>query len=104
MINTMHELISLLPPLVAGGLFGLLFFGGLWLTVNYGMSSSYPALWFFISMLLRTGIVLTGFYFVTAGQFGRLLACLTGFIVSRLIITRILKASGRELPARKEWL
>ena len=104
MINTMNELISLLSPFAAGALLGLLFFGGLWLTVTKGMSSPHPALWFFISMLLRTGVVLTGFYFVTAGQLERLLACLAGFIVSRLIISHLLKASGKELPARKGWL
>ncbi len=60
----MNEVLFLAPPLAAGLLLGAFFFGGLWWTVNRGVSSQRPALWFFGSMLLRMSITLAGFYFV----------------------------------------
>jgi F1F0 ATPase subunit 2 len=47
-------------------------------------------------MLLRTGIVLAGFYFIARGQWERLVACLCGFVISRMmarvIVTRLTRA------------
>jgi F1F0 ATPase subunit 2 len=45
-------------------------------------------LWFIGSMLLRTGIVLAGFYFVGGGQWQRLLGCLLGFVIARFLVMR----------------
>jgi F1F0 ATPase subunit 2 len=75
--------------LVAGFLLGVMFFGGLWWTVRKGFSFKQPALWFFGSLLLRMSIALAGFYFVSGGQWERLLACLLGFVMARLIVTRL---------------
>jgi F1F0 ATPase subunit 2 len=86
---TVNEFLSLAAALAAGLLLGAMFFGGLWLTVRNGLSSNQPALWFFGSSLLRMGAALTGFYFVSAGRWERLLACLLGFFVARLITTRL---------------
>ena len=66
-----------------------MFFGGLWWTVRKGVSSKQPALWFFGSLLLRMSIALAGFYFVSGGHWERLLACLLGFVIARLIVTRL---------------
>jgi F1F0 ATPase subunit 2 len=84
----MSEAMLLALPLVAGALLGALFFGGLWWTVLKGVSSPRPALWFLGSLLLRTGITLSGFYLVSGGDWKRLLACLAGFVIARLIVTR----------------
>ena len=88
----MNEIVSLTLALAAGVLLGAIFFGGLWLTVCKGASSQQPALWFFGSLLLRMSIALAGFYFVSGGHWKRLLACLLGFIMARLIIIRITRA------------
>jgi F1F0 ATPase subunit 2 len=72
-----------------GVLLGVLFFGGLWWTVRRGLASKRPALWFLSSLLLRTGIVLAGFYFVSGGRWDGLLACLAGFVIGRFIVTRL---------------
>lgn len=72
---------------VAGLIMGAIFFGGLWWTVRKGVSSKRPALWFLGSLLLRTGVVVAGFYVVSDGHWQRLLACLFGFAVARLIVT-----------------
>ena len=87
----MNEMLSLASALVAGVLLGAFFFGGLWWTVRKAVSSKQPALWFLGSMLLRTGIVLSGFYFVSGGDWKRLLASLLGFIIARLIVTRLIR-------------
>ena len=88
----MNEMLSLASALVAGVLLGAFFFGGLWWTVRKAVSSKQPALWFLGSMLLRTGIVLSGFYFVSGGDWKRLLASLLGFIIARLVVTRHTRA------------
>lgn len=85
----MSEVMQLTLALLAGVLLGVMFFGGLWWTVRKGVASPRPALWFIGSLLLRTGITLLGFYFVAGADWQRLLACLLGFIVARLIVTRL---------------
>ena len=85
----MNEALSLAPAMVTGVLLGVMFFGGLWWTVRKGFSSKQPALWFFGSLLLRISIALAGFYFVSGGHWERLLVCLLGFVLARLIVTRL---------------
>ena len=81
------KLCCLVLALVAGVLLGAIFFGGLWWTVRKGVSSKQPALWFFGSLLLRMSIALAGFYFVGRGHWERLLLCLLGFVMARLVVT-----------------
>jgi F1F0 ATPase subunit 2 len=85
----MSELLQPALALLAGMLLGAVFFGGLWWTVQKGLASPRPALWFLGSLLLRTGIALAGFYVVAGGDWKRLLACLAGFIAVRIIATRL---------------
>lgn len=85
----MNDALTLALALVAGLALGTIFFGGLWWTVRKGVSSKQPALWFFGSLLLRAGITLVGFYFVGRGHWERLLVCLLGFVIARLIVTRL---------------
>jgi len=87
----MNGPLQMMLALVAGMLLGALFFGGLWWTVAKGVSASRPALWFGASLLLRTAIVLAGFYFVAGGDWKRLLMCLSGFVIARLVVTRRVK-------------
>lgn len=85
----MNETMLLALALVTGGILGILFFGGLWWTVLKGLASPRPALWFFGSLLLRTGIVLGGFYVAAGSDWKRWLACLAGFALARLLVTRL---------------
>ncbi len=80
-------LVSGLGLLFAGVLLGTIFFGGLWWTIRRGVSSKQPAALFFFSLLLRTGIALTGFYFVVRGDWRRVLPCLVGFFLARILVT-----------------
>jgi F1F0 ATPase subunit 2 len=90
----MHELLLLAAAVAAGATLGAIFFGGLWLTVRKGVASQRPALWFFCSMLLRMSIALVGFFLVSGGRWERLLACLIGFVLARLIVIALTKSSG----------
>jgi F1F0 ATPase subunit 2 len=74
---------------VVGVILGTVFFGGLWWTVRKALSSPRPALWLLGSGLLRMSVALAGFYFVGRGHWERLWLCLLGFIVARLIVTRL---------------
>jgi F1F0 ATPase subunit 2 len=81
--------------LLEGALLGLFFFAGLWWTVRKLTSSKHVALLFLSSMLLRTGIVVLGFYFILGDNWQRLLAGLLGFIIARIIITRLTRPADQ---------
>jgi len=83
----MNEWLTLALTLMTGLLLGAIFFGGLWWTVRLGIASGRPALLFLGSLLLRTVVVVAGFYFVGYGHWQRLLACLFGFVIARFIVT-----------------
>lgn len=85
--------------LAAGCAIGAVFFGGLWWTVRKCMTAGQPAPWIIGSLLLRTGIALSGFYVVAAGDWTRLLACLIGFIPARLVATRLARKPSSSPPA-----
>ena len=81
---------TLILALLAGGLLGVFFFGGLWLTVRKGMQAKVPAVWFLLSFLLRMAVALCGFYAIaTFGEWQHLALALLGFIVARMMLTRL---------------
>lgn len=85
---------NLLYILLAGGvglLTGAVFFGGLYWTVEKTLTSKRPALLFIGSFVLRTGFVLAGFYFTMDGQITRILSCLAGFVIARMIMNTIVR-------------
>ena len=84
----MNEILNLILAMIAGFLLGAIFFGGLWWTVQKGLSSKKPAFWFLSSLLIRTSIAISGFYFTSDGHWERLLICLFGFFVMRQIVVR----------------
>jgi F1F0 ATPase subunit 2 len=92
----MNETLTLVLAWVAGGALGAMFFGGLWWTVQKGVSSTRPALWFFGSLLLRMSVALAGFYLVAGGHWQRLMLCLLGFVMARFVVTWLTWPSGEE--------
>lgn len=100
----MHEAIVLVLAGAAGGVLGMIYFGGLWWTVGKVVASEQPASWLFASLMLRVAIALVGFYFVAAGHWQRLMACLIGFVFARVFVTWLTRSSaaGRSpRPARE---
>lgn len=94
----MNDALILVLSGVAGLGLSVFFFGGLWWTIRRGFSAQRPALLFLSSLLLRTGITLTGFYLVADSQWQRTLMCLLGFVIGRLILMRFLGPPLDQLP------
>ncbi len=91
-----NEILILFLALLAGGALGVVFFTGLWWTVRKGLSSKRPALLFLASLLLRSAVVLAGFYFVGGNSWEKLAACLAGFLIARAVITRLARRPAEE--------
>ena len=75
---------------MAGLLLGAIFFGGLWWTVRKGVSAKRPAL--LVSRQPAAADELSpsrASTVVGGGHWERLLACLLGFVIARLIVTRL---------------
>jgi F1F0 ATPase subunit 2 len=84
----MNDISGTILALFAGAALGAIFFGSLWWTVRRGMTSERPALWFFGSLLLRTSLILVGFFIVSQGHWQRLVLCLIGFVLARAVVVR----------------
>lgn len=91
----MTEILTFVLTWIAGVLLGAIFFGGLWWTVQKGVSSKFPALLFLGSLVLRMSIVLLGFYLLGGGQWQRMLLCLLGFFMARFLIIRLVRPDTR---------
>jgi F1F0 ATPase subunit 2 len=85
---------ALLAPALAGVLLGLAFYASLWWSVRRGLASGGPLRWFVAAPLLRAGVTLAGFYLVGAGDWRRVLACLAGFLLGRLLTRPVLRLCG----------
>ena len=85
----MSEVVGWAVALGVGAVLGAVFFGGLWWTVQRGAVSASPGRWFLGSFVLRSAIVLAGFYAVGADQPARLGLCLLGFLLARLAVVRL---------------
>lgn len=97
MIKKMNDSLAVLMALFSGIALGVLFFGGLWWTVQKGLYTKHPALLFSISLMLRTGVTLAGFIFVSQGNLERLAACLLGFFSARMAIMRVTKRALKKI-------
>ena len=75
--------------LVAGICVGIMFFGGLWWTVQKAMVSRQPGLLFAGSLLVRTVLTLAAFYLIGGRSWQRLLVCLIGFMIGRILVKRL---------------
>ena len=84
----MMESMSWILIFLAGGVLGLFYFGGLLLTIRKMTQWKQPALLMILSLFVRVAIVVSGFYWLTEGQWRELLVALIGFIVIRMIMVR----------------
>lgn len=87
----MSEAPALVLALLAGVLLAALFFGGLWWTVRQLVTSPHPAVLLIGSLLLRTAITLASFWFLAQADWRRLLACLLGFFLARMVAIRLVR-------------
>ena len=71
-----------IAALIGYGL-GVMYFGGLWWTVNSLPKSRNPGVLLISSYVIRTLVLLLGFYLVLGDQWQRLVACLLGLMIAR---------------------
>lgn len=96
----MNDTLRMIFIFIAGVALGVMFFGGLWLTVKQSLSSTKPALLILGSFVVRIVLVLTGFYFIGANNWQWLLIALAGFIIARLLVIHFTKT--KPSPIKKE--
>ena len=82
----MSVFLLLTVALLAGMALGVVFFGGLWWTVNRALTAAVPAAWFGLSALLRMAAVVYGLYCFARLGLARLTACVCGTLIARIII------------------
>lgn len=99
----MNETLLIILSFVAGIALGIIFFGGLWLTVKKIVTAKIPVLLMLGSFIVRVGIILFGFYFISSGNWQRLVSCLIGFIAAKFIVIYFTKAiDAKNLQLIKE--
>ena len=87
----MNEALYMVLAFAGGLVLGTLFFGGLWLTMKKIITSKMSGLLFSGSFLIRAGITMIGFYYISMGHWQRLLICVFGYVVARFLVMRITK-------------
>ncbi len=78
----MESVSTLLVPLIAGALLGLLYFAGLWQTLQRLPGTLHPWRLMAASYTLGLAAALGGFYFLMDGAWERLVAAVIGFFAS----------------------
>jgi F1F0 ATPase subunit 2 len=96
------NIMTLLSAFLAGIGTGVFFFGGLWLTVRKAAESHHPGRLSLGSFFIRAAISLPVIHFATGGQWQRLVACLAGFFLMRVLFTHFLRPDANLLqPSEK---
>lgn len=98
----MNEISNLIWAFIVGLLLGILFFGGLWITVKKIINSKTPGLLMVGSFVLRITIVSAGFYFIGLGDWKKLVVCLIGFTVARFAVIYYTKSVDEKNPQIKK--
>jgi F1F0 ATPase subunit 2 len=73
---------------LAGAFLGILYFGGLWWTIQR-ISQAGQSVWLLaVSFILRTVLVIGGFFIITDGKLERLAISMLAFFVTRFVFIR----------------
>jgi F1F0 ATPase subunit 2 len=91
----MNESLMLILSLASGIIFGLFYFGGLWLTLKHMPDSKQPALLTVSSFLGRSVLCLFGFYLISGNSLEALGFSLAGFMLSKFTLIRRFKPHAR---------
>jgi F1F0 ATPase subunit 2 len=94
----LSDILALALAFFGGALLGVVFFGGLWWTVQKGVTSESPAVWFLGSLLLRTSLILAGFYLAAQGHWSGFVICFLGFLIARFIVVKRFTRAPAEEP------
>lgn len=84
----MPEPTSIIVGLLAGFVLGVVFFGGLWLTVRALPGARHPTALMLGSFWGRTALVVVGFVVAIDHRWQNALVCLLGFLTARFWLAR----------------
>lgn len=90
-------LISL--AVIPGAMLSLFFFGGLWWTVRRIDSDDHPARLLLTSFIVRTAVVLAGFYALGQWRWEAIAVAAAAFVITRFGVTRYLGPAAPVDPA-----
>jgi F1F0 ATPase subunit 2 len=94
----MNDFLSLAISLAGGFGAGVVFFGGLWLTVRRLDGLRNPAVVVLLSSVARLAFVLAAFWWLSRGGLAQLAVCLTGFLIARFVLIRTVRKSAPADP------
>lgn len=95
--------VQIILPAVAGLALGIIYFGGLWLTLQRLSSSSQPAFLVLGSYIGRLALCLAGFVLIArVAELQGILICAACFIGARMILVRRWGKPEPALPASDE--
>ncbi|HSM25600.1 MAG TPA: ATP synthase subunit I [Anaerolineaceae bacterium] len=94
---TFGDVSSILLALGGGFLVGFVYFWSLRFTIAHMVTTKHPALVMIGSYFLRTVFMLLAFYLIMDGELMRLIACLVGFILARIVLV---KRTGPQKPTQ----
>lgn len=84
----MEIVVGVVVSFLGGIGLGYIFFWGLWKTVSRLSDVNNPYLWMFASFIIRTAVVVLGFYLILQVHWQLAAVGLIGFVVSRIILVR----------------
>lgn len=84
--------IGLVVSLIAGLMLGVIFYGGLWITVQQLAGTCHPIVVTLGSLLFRMAIALAGLLLAAHGRWQNALVYLGGFVLARIWVARFLVA------------
>jgi len=87
----MNSILYTMTAFCGGTALGMIFFGGLWFTVRKIAQNGMSAVWLMLSFMVRTGITLSGLYFIAGTSWRLMMISLLGFVIARHIVTRLTK-------------
>ena len=82
--------------LVWGLALGFFYFGGLWWTLCIFTQKTRPRLWFGLSFLMRTFVVMLFFWIIVEKDIGAFFITFAGFILMRFFLVRKVGAKKKE--------
>jgi F1F0 ATPase subunit 2 len=88
----MTEVLGMVTALAGGALLGLLYFGGLWVTVQRLASTRLPGALALTSFVVRTAVVVAGLAMLMAGDARRLAMAVIGLLAVRVLAVRRARA------------
>lgn len=91
-------LIQIIIGFLAGAGLAAAHFGGLWATLRIMADLPSPRLGFWVSVLLRFGLTLGGFYLLLLAGPGFFFPALLGFLLARMLVSAL--ACGGRTPRR----